>query len=144
MHYNVSVSNASLKIAGLPAQRTAAAWAAGTAYAVGDYVLSNRRIYMAITAGTASTTAPVGVGVCSDGAVSWVSMLHRPRKGITIINEGSITAYISMGAAAVALRGAALTGEGGSITLSGDSAVQCEFYAIRAAATAGNIAVLEW
>jgi hypothetical protein len=145
MHYGVSVTNASLKIVGMPGiVGLMPAWVTNTAYTIGNYVSCNGVNYMAVTSGTSGATLPTGVGVVSDGTVSWVSMLQRPRKGFTIVNEGAIALYLSMSGPAVATRGVSLSASGGSFTLSGDSAEQCEIHAIRAAATAGNVSILEW
>lgn len=145
MHYNVSVTNASVKIAAMPdMKKYSVEWVTNTAYAIGAYVLSNGVVYMAITAGTSGATAPTGIGVVSDGTVSWVSTLQHSRKGITIVNEGSIALYVSMGPSATASTGIMLAASGGSFTLSGESAIDCEFHAIRGAATPGNVSILEW
>lgn len=144
MNYNATVSNTSIKIVPLPRLRNAPAWVTSTAYSIGNYVKSKGRYYMATSTGTSGATDPEGVGSVSDGTVTWVSCLQHPRKGITIVNEGSIALYVSMTGPASASTGIALSASGGALTLSGDSVEECEFHAIRSAATPGNVAILEW
>jgi hypothetical protein len=145
MHYGVSVANTSKKIVPMPALMGAPDWKSGTTYAIGDYVRSNGRYYMATAAGVAGATAPTGYGAAvSDGTVTWLSCLPHARKGIVIVNEGSTSLYVSMIRTAVANAGVLLVASGGALTLSGDSTEQCECHAIRPDATAGNVSILEW
>lgn len=144
MHYGVSVANTSKKIVPMPDLKGAPDWEAGTTYAIGDYVRSNRRYYMATAAGAAGVTAPTGYGAVTDGTVTWQSCLPHPRKGIVIVNEGTTSLYVSMIRTAVANRGILLVASGGALTLTGESVEQCEFHAIRPDATAGNVSILEW
>jgi hypothetical protein len=144
MHHAASITNVSKPIAPMPALRGSGDWVTGTAYVLGQYVKSLGRYYMATVAGTSGATAPEGIGDVSDGTVTWVSCLTRPREGITFTNEGSIALSISMGGPAVAGSGLVLAASGGTITLTGDEVIECEFHAIRAAATAGNVSMLEW
>jgi Pectate lyase superfamily protein len=49
------------------------AWAAATAYSLGDYVTNGGLLYKAIVAGTSGSTGPSQIaGLASDGGVTWV------------------------------------------------------------------------
>ncbi len=49
-----------------------AAWASGTAYAVGDYATYGGNVYVVTTAGTSSGSGPTGTGTgITDGSVVW-------------------------------------------------------------------------
>ena len=145
MHYGISVTNASKPIVPLPAPRLKdiPAWATNVAYAIGNYVTSKGRGYMAVTAGNSGATAPEGVGSVSDGTVTWISCNQHPRKGLTITNEGGIALSISLSGPAVAGSGTVISA-GATMAFLPEQITQDGVFAIRAAATAGNVSILEW
>ena len=58
--------------AGLEDAMSQAAWVTATAYAVGDYVSNNNKVYICTTAGTSGAPGPSGTGsAITDGTVVW-------------------------------------------------------------------------
>jgi len=77
------------------------AWAASTAYLIGQQVTSNGNIYNITTAGTSGATAPSGTGTFTDNSVTYVyinsaaqatgSSLPATVRGLNLSNASGIT-----------------------------------------------------
>jgi len=87
--YSITVSPTNSTMIVSPRGLTgAAAWVKTNAVSQGT-VRSNKGIlYMAVTAGTTGTNAPVHFsGISSDGSVSWLRIDSTPRKQVSVIAE---------------------------------------------------------
>ena len=117
-------------------------WATGTTYIQGAIVKSSGIYYMNLTNGVAGTTAPTGTGDVSDGTNTWRYTQKSKRNGMTIVNDGSGTVYLSVGQPAVVNAGIRLNAGGGSFSMDNGS-IQSAFYAISDAST-NNLTLMQW
>jgi len=136
-------------------------WVTATSYSQGALVLfgtnitfdaqgvpSDGTIYMALAAGTSSNIAPThSSGTVSDGVVSWIFIPtgrnQRPieRLGLDVVNLSSNVIYVSVGADAEDVSGAALTTYGSSFSL---NPVTQESIHVIGATTNLTVAVQRW
>jgi len=118
-----------------------------TAYAQGQLVHWSSTSYaMCLIAGTTHTAKPAfnPNATFTDGTVTWRPILPRDRKGLTLINtHAAAIIYLGIGGSIAAGAGVRLNPAGGSLTLSGDSRIQCAVFAIASAAGA-TLAFSEW
>lgn len=128
--------------------RGSPAWVTNTAYAVGQQVTANGSVYVCTTAGTSHTsgTGPSGLGTATDGTVTWLRSMERPRRGLILVNDGSDVVYVRIGSAATAGVGARLNPNGGSIAypVGGEACHQDSVWVITTTSASNNICVSEW
>ncbi len=91
---SATVGTNTVKILGVPNQDYAPAWATGTVYSAGAVVTANSTRYFALTGGTSSTVAPIGITDVTDGTVTWRHQLRARRVGMAVVNSGTGTVYI--------------------------------------------------
>jgi hypothetical protein len=136
------VSTTATKILGSPSRKGGQIWVASTAYVQGEVVMVGRIPYMALVAGTTSTTVPSGRADFTDGTVVWRHALNVRRDGLFIGNEG---------AEQVTINWVKPSGDGDGITLAsgekvlfaGSDTPQVAVYALAAVGT-NSVSVLEW
>ena len=144
----VTVSNVSIKVLGTP-DAGAPAWAVGTTYVQGQYAKAHGRSYFCLVPGTNAllTGGPSGVGDVTDGSTTWRSCLSRPRKGVFVVNDSSVSTnllYLGIGEPAVVSQGLRLNAGGGTIGFTGTDAPQDEIFAITTSTAATTVPTLEW
>jgi hypothetical protein len=102
-------------------------WAASTAYALNDYVVTasptNNRLYKCTTAGTSGASAPTWPttegGTVSDGTVTWTEQTTAMNAGT--FTEASYTGYARVGVTAGLTEFAGTQGAGTTVASSGTS-----------------------
>ena len=132
--HSTSVSTNSIKILANVEANAGASWASTNAYTQGELVYSGGNVWMALVAGTSSTTAPSGVLDFVDGTVTWRKALARTRNWLSIGNEGETQITFSFFSDIVS--GSGLTLDAGQkIVLIGEDCPQDPVYVISESGT---------
>ncbi len=143
MSLKFSVLDTSVLISGARGIKSAAAYAALTAFAQGDYILVEKRVYFAAIAGTtADTTAPTHAdGDVVDGTVTWRRVPRGDRQTFQVVNDSADLIYLSSdGQPAVLNEGNRLNANGGAWNM--PNLHNGEIFAI-AVTTASNLTIDE-
>ena len=137
-----SVSTNSVKILANAKANASASWASTNAYTQGQLVNSSGQVWMALIAGTSSTTAPSGIDDFVDGTVTWRKSFSQLRKGMFIGNEGLTKITVSWFSAVVSGSGLTLDPDQ-KIVLTGDDCPQGAVYVISESGV-NAVSTMEW
>ena len=85
----VVISNSGEDYTSVPTVHFGTAWAASTAYTVGQQIYSSNRLYTVTVAGTTSTTAPTHTSGTATNGTATLQYVGRPATGTAVLKYGA-------------------------------------------------------